>query len=331
MASRKGLLWLDRWERDVCWLVAAMCVCLAGTFAAAQDEPPERSVIARVDGEPVLADEVDRELRAAYGVDFEVASAAEEIRRQAAEQVVRRRLVLKYLQQSKQGVSEQDVALALEQLKSELKAQGTTYEEYLRRGGWREEDFRRHLTWMLSWRKFLERTLTEANLEKYFDSHRADFDGREVRVAHLLLKVAGDDSRQREERVAEAARIRKEIEAGRITFAEAVKRYSEAPTATQNGGDLGFIRRHEPMPEAFSRVTLGLEVGAVSEPVVTPFGVHLIQCLEVRPGKKAWRDSESEVRKAVTLYLFEWAAERQKAKSKVEWTSSGLAESVGTR
>jgi len=316
MFSWEGLL---RRGCIVAAIVLAVLVCVAGPVAAAEDVSQDRSVVAKVDGEPVYADEVDRELRAAYGAELKIEAAADDLRQRAAEQVVRRRLVLKYLEQSKQGASEQDVEFSLEQLKKELKAQEVTLQEYFRRGEWREEDFRRHLAWTLGWRKFLERTLTEANLEKYFDSHRSDFDGREVRVAHLLLKVDADQPQQRELRFADAERIRKEIEAGQLTFAEAVKRFSGAPSAMQSGGDLGFIRRREPMPEAFAKVALTLDVGEVSEPVATTFGVHLIQCLEVRPGKNTWRDSEGELRKAITLYLFDWAAERQKAKSKVEW------------
>ena len=289
-------------------------VSVAGETARAKDR-----VVAKVNGEAVLADEVERELKAAYGADLKLEQVAAEKWQQAAEQVVCRRLVLEYLNESKQGASEQDVAFALEQLRNELKAQGMTLTEYFRRGGWQEDSFRRHLAWTLGWQRFLERTLTEANLQKYFQSHLPDFDGREVRVAHLLLKAKGDDADEQSRLTTEARRIRTEMEGGRLTFAEAVKRYSQAPTADHSAGDLGFIRRHEPMPEAFAKAALWLDEGEVSQPVATPLGVHLIQCLEIRPGKLTWRDVEGDLRKAVALYLFNWAAEKQKAKATIEW------------
>lgn len=308
-------------SRKLLWLVCAGALCVLavlGSGLVAEAEEDSRSVVARVNGEAVYAEEVERELRDAFGELSAGGEIPAETRRRAAEQVVDRRLVLLYLAESRQGASEQDVDFAIEQLRNELKAQGVTLTEYLRRGGWREEDFRRHLAWTLGWQRFLGRTLTEANLQKYFERHLPDFDGREVRVAHLLLKVEPGNAAGRAKTLQEAARIRQEIEAGNLTFADAVRKRSQAPTAAV-GGEVGWIRRHEPMPEAFSKAALWLEKDAVSEPVVTTFGVHLIQCLEVRPGKRGWRDAEGELRKAVAQYLFEWAAERQRGKVLVQW------------
>ena len=316
------MLRLSIWLRHCLPATLAGCVFSASVlsaFAIVAADATERRIVAKVNDDPVFADEVDRELKAAYGRDAQLDKVPEEAWRRAAEQVVRRRLVLEYLTQSKQAASPQDVDFALEQLKKELTAQKLTLDEYLRRGGWHENDFRRHLSWTLSWQRFLERTLTDANLQKYFQSHLPDFDGREVHVAHLLLKVDPADAKRRSERVAEAKQIRGQLAAGELTFAEAVKRHSEAPTAASSGGDLGFIRRHEPMPESFAKVALWLDEGEISQPVVTSFGVHLIQCLEVRPGKLNWQDAEGELRRSVAIYLFDWAADKQKTKTAIEW------------
>ncbi len=307
---------IAHWPR---WVSIAGCgVLLTVAMASAEEKDAGRSAVAVVGQDLVSEHEVRRELRAAYGDEINVDQLPAATRQRAAQQVVDRRLVLQYLEEAKQAASAADVDYAIEQLRNELKAQGMTLTAYLKGGGWREEEFRQHLRWTFSWQRFLDRTLTEENLRKYFERHLPDFDGREVRVAHLLLKVEPDDEAGRKAALAEAGRILAEIQGGTLSFAEAVRKYSQAPTSAE-GGELGFIRRHEPMPESFSKAALWLPKDQVSEPVVTNAGVHLIQCLEIRPGTRTWRESEQDLRRAVARYLFEWAAEKQRAKVNVGW------------
>ena len=74
------------------------------------------------------------------------------------------------------------------------------------------------------------------------------------------------------------------------------------------------------MPDAFARVAFMLQAGAVSGPVRTRFGMHLIQCLEVIPGSRKWSEVRSQVRESVTRYLFNWAADQQSRTAQVVWT-----------
>ena len=99
------------------------------------------------------------------------------------------------------------------------------------------------------------------------------------------------------------------------------RKYSQAPSADE-GGDIGFIGRHEPMPEPFSRAAFGLPLHGVSEAVVTVVGVHLITVLEERAGSVTWNQVRAELEQAVTRYLFGWAADRQRGKSVVRRTGA---------
>jgi hypothetical protein len=40
---------------------------------------------------------------------------------------------------------------------------------------------------------------------------------------------------------------------------------------------------------------------------------------DTRAGQKTWHDSATELRPAVTLYLFRWIADKERAKAKVEY------------
>jgi len=50
--------------------------------------------------------------------------------------------------------------------------------------------------------------------------------------------------------------------------------------------------------------------------------VHLITVLDEKAGTKNWRDAESELQPAVTLYLFRWIADKERATAKIEYESN---------
>ena len=67
-------------------------------------------------------------------------------------------------------------------------------------------------------------------------------------------------------------------------FAAMARTISDDPSAAVRGGDLGFIRRGQLVPE-FEAVAFNLDVDEISEIVETVFGYHIIQLLS-RQGEK---------------------------------------------
>jgi parvulin-like peptidyl-prolyl isomerase len=59
-------------------------------------------------------------------------------------------------------------------------------------------------------------------------------------------------------------------------FAELASNYSTCPSGKQNNGSLGSFGKGQMVPE-FQDAAFALEIGALSEPVETQFGWHLIQ------------------------------------------------------
>jgi len=97
---------------------------------------------------------------------------------------------------------------------------------------------------------------------------------QQTHVRHILLRAREglSDSEARDR----LARLRERIDKG-ADFAELARVHSEDATASK-GGDLGWITAGDTVPE-FERVMNALAEGAVSEPIQTPFGWHLVQVL----------------------------------------------------
>ena len=277
-----------------------------------------QQIAATVDNEPIGTKEVEREVaQGLKGLKVEGESLAR-LKKHALEQVIDRHLVLRFLQANKQAASKEDVDFAVARLVRQLKAKDTALSAHLKNIGMTEAELRQELLWKISWARYVEAHSTDEYLKKYFDLHRSDFDGTELKVAHILLTVPAGDVDKLKEAQESAASIKAEIVSGKLSFADAAKQHSQAPTA-KDGGNIGGIRRHEPMPEDFSKAAFALKKGEVSPPVVSPFGVHLIQVQEIIPGKRTLEDCREELRPVVTLYLFRWIAERERKGAKISY------------
>ena len=295
-----------------------LCYCEKQRSLPAQQQ--QEVVAARVNGQPILVREVTRQLRRIQRQQPISPVAAPRIKAEVLRQLIQRRLVQLHLHQKQLAASQQEVAVAVESLKSRLSEQNLTLTQHLERQRMTEMELRAALAWQLGWQRYLDRHLTEANLKQYFKQHVRDFDGTKMRVAHILFKCSLDAPVEQDVLLRErAAQLGRQIRQGEVSFAAAARRYSEAPTASQ-GGVIGVIQRNEPMPDGFTKVAFTLQAGQLGGPVRTRFGIHLIQCLEVTPGSREWSEVRSQVREAVTRYLFGWAAEQQSRIAHVVWT-----------
>ena len=69
------------------------------------------------------------------------------------------------------------------------------------------------------------------------------------------------------------------------TFAATAERDSTCPSKAR-GGDLGTFPRVGAMVEPFAKAAFELQPYQISNPVETQFGVHLILCTQVTPGRQ---------------------------------------------
>lgn len=115
-------------------------------------------------------------------------------------------------------------------------------------------------------------------------------DSERIRIAHIFLPARRTEDQGTHERI---LRIRRDIERG-VPFAEAARLYSEDRATSAEGGDLGWFRRGE-LSELLWNAAMETPRGAVSSPVRTPGGFHLITVLDFEtPQHRQWRDRMRE-------------------------------------
>ena len=133
---------------------------------------------------------------------------------------------------------------------------------------------------------------------------RGDGTGAQVtqtRARHILLRTSN-------RLTAEAAQARltgyrRQIESGARSFEDMAREFSEDGSAAQ-GGDLGWAAPGTMVPE-FEEAMNALPPGGLSLPVVSRFGVHLIQVLERREVAVDPRQLREQARNALREQRFD--------------------------
>jgi peptidyl-prolyl cis-trans isomerase SurA len=135
---------------------------------------------------------------------------------------------------------------------------------------------------------------------------RREFSGVKVtqtRPRHILLRPSAQVSVEAAQR--QMADLRAQIEGGSATFEALARQYSQDGSAAQ-GGDLGWVTPGSLVPE-FEQAMNRLPVGGISQPVVSRFGVHLIQVVERRETTLDAKQVREQARNALREQKFEEA------------------------
>lgn len=283
---------------------------------------PPLVIAAKVAGQPIYVAEVTEELDGALKGRVLEDDTRPRMLAQMLGQLVDRRLVLEYLRSRSQAVDKAKIDSQVAQLVAELKQHGASLPAYLAARGITEASLREQIAWRLSWKSYVERHVNDAVLERYFESHRREYDGTQVRASQILLPLPKDADAAAVDAVRkQAADMRKQIVAGALSFDDAVARHSAAPSKQQRG-DLGWLTRHGAVPEQVAAAAFALEAGQLSEPVVTPFGVHLVKVAEINRGTKTWREVAEELQSVVVRRGFAKIAAEQRGKVPVEFSGA---------
>lgn len=119
----------------------------------------------------------------------------------------------------------------------------------------------------------VDTALDDTRLRQMFDREGT---GTTIKARHVLLRLPTDATPAQRDSVARLAQQIRDRARGGEDFAALARQYSQEPGAAQSGGDLGYFGRGQ-MVAPFEQAAFALQVGQVSEPVETPFGLHIIK------------------------------------------------------
>ena len=271
-------------------------------------------VVARVDGVAVTRGDVE------FAAIQQSIAPSE---RQGAEsklvdRLIDRQLIRALLASQKIEPRSDDLELQIAKAEAAIKKQGEDPQTFLAKLGYTPERLKRELGLTLAWQAYVRKTVTPDQMKDYYNQHRAEFDGTQLRASQIFLKLSKPAGEQEvEEKRRKLKEIREQIIGKKITFADAARKYSEAPTKDQ-GGDVGRFTWQGKLPAAVSRAAFAIRVDEISEPVVSPFGVHLIQVTERHPGDFSLEDVRPVVLDRLSQQMWIETVEKQRKTANIQ-------------
>lgn len=127
-------------------------------------------------------------------------------------------------------------------------------------------------------------SVTEEDIRQAYERNRERFtDDAMRRASHILIEVEEDAGAEAEQQALEKTRsLLQRIRDG-ADFAALAREHSDDPGSASKGGDLGRVETGV-MVEPFEEALFALEEeGAVTEPVRTRYGYHIIKLTEYQP------------------------------------------------
>jgi len=316
---------MSGWQKGI--LIAVLFASAAGRAAAwqaAKKSAPSKAapvasagsgaVLVIVNGEKIT----DADLNRSFAFLKVPENERARVRRTFVDNLIDTRLIQQFLKSRKTVATNQEVDEQIKLFKNGLKLAGLDPEKALHENGFTTELLREMIAVPLAWKHHIDRAVTPERLKKYFDEHRAQFDGTKLQARQILIRANPGDEEARKAAEARLNELRKQIVAKTISFEDAARDHSEAPSKEQ-GGDVGSFPYTGKMPVEFSREAFKMKVGEISQPFRSRFGVHLCLVTDRTPGDLSLEDVRDDVLARLSEELWkEMAAELRKT-AKIEW------------
>jgi parvulin-like peptidyl-prolyl isomerase len=288
------------------------------TEPALGQDPAADSVLAVVNGKNITQGDLDFLILSRRIPKEQTAPARDRL----LEILIERQLMREFLDSRKARPGQTELEEQVARIVKLIRDGGDDPEKVLARMGMSEAKLREELALPLTWTSYLRLAVTDETLRKYFEKFRSQFDGTQIRVSQILLRLPADaEEKALTEAQAKLQKLKEDIASGNITFAEAAAKHSEAPSKTE-GGDTGWITYRGKLPAAVSDAAFALKDGEISEPVRSPFGYHLVTVTDQKPGELSLEDVRGVVFNRLSQEIWQETVKAQREKAAIEIRSA---------
>ena len=217
----------------------------------------------------------------------------QEVLRKVLERIIEDKLLEQEAKKSGTKVTSKEVEGAIDEIRRRNNLDQESFERALVAQGFTLESLKKELEKKILRMKFVafavqvEPKAGEKELREFYqknlDLYRVD---ESYRPAHILLLVSNEATPEQVREIRK--RIQKILERikGGESFAKMARDYSEDPSSSKEGGDLGYFKKGELVP-ALEKETMRLRVGEVSGIVQTELGFHILKLLDRKGGEPA--------------------------------------------
>ena len=219
--------------------------------------------VATVDGSPISHADLDQKL--------EGSPAA----RSVLQQLVTNKLIDDYASKHNLTATSAEIAKIEDQYKAQYP--NGQWDELLKARGYTEQDVQDLIRHQIILDKAVGSNIhiTDKQISDYFSKNHAQFDKPAMAKArHILVPD-----------LKTAQKVEADLKSGKDFAAEA-KQYSTDPGSRDKGGELGWFRKGQMVP-AFEKYAFSGPLNQTSPPIKSPFGYHVIQVEDRKPGQTA--------------------------------------------
>ncbi|SCG84296.1 peptidyl-prolyl cis-trans isomerase C [Proteiniborus sp. DW1] len=189
-------------------------------------------------------------------------------------------------EKQKISISEEEIQAEIDEIISNYGGE-EVFNQAMQYYGYSLDDIKKNITTNTQIKRLLEPSISisEEEMQEYFEANKEEFEQKEqVKASHILVET--------EE---EAKEIKEKLSTGE-DFAELAKEYSTDEGSKVSGGDLGYFGRGQMVP-SFEEAAFSLEIDAISEPVKSDFGYHIIKVEDKKEAKEAnYEESKDKIK-----------------------------------
>jgi foldase protein PrsA len=264
-----------------------------------------KSPVAVVNGEKITRADLDNDMnmkqviaqvKQQYGENYEKNEEAKGVLTEQRTKILDDMITQKVIEQKAKELNllpddsklKTEASKQLDETKKSLGNDNSKFQEALKQGGFTEDSLKELFFTQLRSQAIIKNVadnvtkdvkIDDKKVQEYYTANQAQFTEKpnKIHVAHILVKTED-----------EAKKVKERLDKGE-DFAKVAKEVSQDPGSKDKGGDLGTVNYVDSgFDPTFMAAAIGQKEGAISAPVKTQFGYHIIKTIkkEEYPVKK---------------------------------------------
>ena len=281
-------------------MLLATLASLAFLASCPRKNASNREVLARIDGQPIFRDQVDRVYRSRQAAASDSSSQEEALsfKLNLLDELINNQVLVAHASHAGLTVSEAEVDSKVAELQSPYTPD--EFQKRLRDQGLEMEDLRQEVRRTIIINKLINKEIVsnikvaDADIGAYYERNKASFNVPETAYHLAQIQVTpvadpevrnlkNDDAKTPAEAERKIQALYARLRRG-DDFATVAQEYSEDPRTASGGGDMGFIpiSALNSTPQLKQAVT-ALEVNQFTGIIRTPKAYHIIKLLGIEP------------------------------------------------